>query len=221
MYTSVIRPLLFLGEAERIHGMLVSFLCFYRYLFPFRKWVRRYYRVNGREFSWNGLTFKNRIGLSAGFDKGGECFDELADFGFGFIELGTLTPQFQAGNPRPRIFRLPADSVLISRTGFNNPGMDGLAWNICRRGTEHRYLLGININRDPQSEGEAAVNDFLRLFIRFYEESDYFTLNWGALPAEWFEKVLKALDAYRRSQAVHRFMRVKLLRIYRRRSWKK
>ena len=96
-------------------------------------------------FSYGSLRFKNRIGLSAGFDKNAETFDELADFGFGFLEVGTVTPDYQPGNPSSRIFRLVEDESLISRTGFNNCGVDVALAHI-RRHRKHSYILGVNIN---------------------------------------------------------------------------
>lgn len=110
MYNLIIRPLLFCIDPEKVHRMLLSWLKFYRYLFPVRACVRGYSRVSD-PFSYGHLQFKNRIGLSAGFDKNAEAFDELADFGFGFLEVGTVTPDSQSGNPSPRIFRLVDDEV--------------------------------------------------------------------------------------------------------------
>lgn len=129
MYNLIIRPLLFCIDPEKVHRMLLSWLKFYRYLFPVRACVRGYSRVSD-PFSYGHLQFKNRIGLSAGFDKNAEAFDELADFGFGFLEVGTVTPDSQSGNPSPRIFRLVDDESLISRTGFNNCGVDAVRQHI-------------------------------------------------------------------------------------------
>ena len=140
------------------------------------------------------LTFRNRIGLSAGFDKGAEIFDELADYGFGFIEVGTVTPDSQDGNPRPRIFRLPQCESLISRTGFNNPGLD-----VIKRRLEQKsgsYVLGVNINKNPSSEGEQAVADFLRLYKELHPHVGYFTLNWGSVDVALMKQVLQGLAAF-------------------------
>ena len=162
MYKQTIRPVLFLMEPEKVHALLVSCLKCYRHLPWCRCWIRHLYTCSDKQLIWNHLTFRNRIGLSAGFDKGAEIFDELADYGFGFIEVGTVTPDSQDGNPRPRIFRLPQCESLISRTGFNNPGLD-----VIKRRLEQKsgsYVLGVNINKNPSSEGEQAVADFLRLY---------------------------------------------------------
>ena len=144
MYNLIVRPLLFLIDPEKVHRMLLNWLKIYRYLLPVRACVRGHYQVD-EPFSYGSLRFKNRIGLSAGFDKNAETFDELADFGFGFLEVGTVTPDYQPGNPSPRIFRLVEDESLISRTGFNNCGVD-VALEHIRRHRKHSYILGVNIN---------------------------------------------------------------------------
>ena len=177
MYNLIIRPLLFCIDPEKVHRMLLSWLKFYRYLFPVRACVRGYSRVSD-PFSYGHLQFKNRIGLSAGFDKNAEAFDELADFGFGFLEVGTVTPDSQSGNPSPRIFRLVDDESLISRTGFNNCGVDAVRQHI-RKYRKHSYVLGVNINKNPLSTGDQIVKDFESTFIHLYDCVDYFTLNWG------------------------------------------
>ena len=176
MYNLIIRPLLFCIDPEKVHRMLLSWLKFYRYLFPVRACVRGYSRVSD-PFSYGHLQFKNRIGLSAGFDKNAEAFDELADFGFGFLEVGTVTPDSQSGNPSPRIFRLVDDESLISRTGFNNCGVDAVRQHI-RKYRKHSYVLGVNINKNPLSTGDQIVKDFESTFIHLYDCVDYFTLNW-------------------------------------------
>ena len=162
MYKQIIRPLLFLMDPEKAHSLLVSCLKGYRHLPWCRYWVRRFYAYPDKQWIWNDLVFKNRIGLSAGFDKTAEAFDELADLGFGFIEIGTVTPSPQKGNPRPRIFRLVECDSLISRTGFNNPGLDMIKLRIAQR--RNSYVLGININKNPSSEGKQAIGDFLSLY---------------------------------------------------------
>ena len=202
MYKQIIRPLLFLLSPERVHSLLLSALQCYGRLPFVRSWVRHYYKATDKQLVWNQLVFKNRIGLSAGFDKGAEVFNELADFGFGFIEVGTVTPDGQPGNPKPRIFCLPKAASLISRTGFNNPGLD-----IVKRNLENKtdaYLLGININKNPQSEKEEAVNDFLRLYAGLYSLADYFTLNWGSIEVTLMHKVLETLTAFRSKQKIYR-----------------
>lgn len=184
MYNLIIRLLLFCIDPEKVHRMLLSWLKFYRYLFPVRACVRGYSRVSD-PFSYGHLQFKNRIGLSAGFDKNAEAFDELADFGFGFLEVGTVTPDSQSGNPSPRIFRLVDDESLISRTGFNNCGVDAVRQHI-RKYRKHSYVLGVNINKNPLSTGDQIIKDFESTFIHLYDCVDYFTLNWGSIDNDLF-----------------------------------
>ncbi|WP_294555024.1 quinone-dependent dihydroorotate dehydrogenase [uncultured Bacteroides sp.] len=195
MYNSIIRPLLFRFDPEMVHRMLLNWLKFYRYLLPVRACVRSCYKIS-EPFSYGKLRFKNRVGLSAGFDKNVEAFDELADFGFGFLELGTVTPDSQSGNPSPRIFRLVEDESLISRTGFNNCGVDTALEHI-RKYRKHPYVLGVNINKNPHSTGEQAIKDFERVFTRLYDSVDYFTLNWGSIDNDLFAKVLENLTTFR------------------------
>lgn len=195
MYNLIIRPLLFRIDPEKVHRMLLDWLKLYRYLLPVRACVRSCYKVS-EPFSYGNLCFKNRVGLSAGFDKNAETFDELADFGFGFLELGTVTPDSQPGNPSPRIFRLVEDESLISRTGFNNCGIDAVLEHI-RKYRKHSYVLGVNINKNPLSTGEQVIKDFERVFTSLYDSVDYFTLNWGSIDNDLFIKVLENLTAFR------------------------
>lgn len=208
MYKQIIRPLLFLLEPEKVHSLLLSALRSYSNLPFMRSWTWRYYRAKDKQLVWNQLVFKNRIGLSAGFDKAAEAFSELADFGFGFIEIGTVTPDKQLGNPHPRIFRLPKANSLISRTGFNNPGVDVVKERLEQK--SGAYLVGVNINKNPQSEGEDAMNDFLKLYAKLSPVADYFTLNWGSIDASLMLKVLETLTAFRGKQKLYRPLLLKI-----------
>ncbi len=122
-----------------------------------------------------GLRFPNRIGLAAGFDKDGVCIDGLGSLGFGFIEVGTVTPRAQPGNPRPRLFRLPDQHALINRMGFNNRGVDHLVAQLERR----RYpgVLGINIGKNLTTSLAAAADDYLVCLERVYPHADYIAVN--------------------------------------------
>lgn len=149
MYNLIIRPLLFCIDPEKVHRMLLSWLKFYRYLFPVRACVRGYSRVSD-PFSYGHLQFKNRIGLSAGFDKNAEAFDELADFGFGFLEVGTVTPDSQSGNPSPRIFRLvlSAQSKGTEKAeNFTVSDISGL-WVCFRANSDIRLFTGTSTRSD-------------------------------------------------------------------------
>lgn len=199
MYKLLIRPLLFMLDAEKAHSLLISLLRFYGRLPFIRSIVHRCYETTDKPFLWNNLKFKNRIGLSAGFDKGAEVFNELSDFGFSFMEIGTVTPDPQRGNPKPRIFRLPKSESIISRTGFNNPGLYVVRCNLDER--TDNYIIGININKNPHSDGQETVNDFFELYSELYHLADYFTLNWGSVDAVMMQQVLSELTAYRLKQS--------------------
>ncbi len=121
-----------------------------------------------------GLTFKNPVGMAAGFDKNAEVINGLASQGFGFVEAGTVTPRAQEGNPKPRLFRLEQDQAVLNRMGFNNDGADIFAKNVQRR-KKNDTLLGINIGKNKTTED--AVADYLFLLKRFYSLSDYITVN--------------------------------------------
>lgn len=192
MYKQLVRPCLFRIDAERIHGQIVTALHLYRHLSPVRALFRWSFKPKAEVFRWRGLSFGNRVGLSAGFDKEASCFDELADLGFGFLEVGTVTPSEVKGNPCPRIFRLPKDEALVSRTGFNNPGETVVSRNLQRK-RAGRYLLGININSNCPTDGQQVVTDLLGLYDAFHEHADYFTINWGSIAPELLSPALAAL----------------------------
>ncbi len=122
-----------------------------------------------------GLNFPNPVGLAAGLDKNGDCINGLAALGFGFIEIGTITPLPQAGNPKPRLFRLPQANALINRMGFNNDGVDKLIANVQR--ANYRGILGINIGKNATTPIENAADDYLICLRKFYPHASYITVN--------------------------------------------
>ncbi|WP_428424590.1 quinone-dependent dihydroorotate dehydrogenase [Methylibium sp.] len=125
-----------------------------------------------------GLRFPNRIGLAAGLDKNGRCIDGFGAMGFGFIEVGTVTPKGQPGNPKPRVFRLPEAEALINRLGFNNEGLDAFIANVRRAGFRQRGgLLGLNIGKNAATPIENAVDDYLLGLEGVYPHADYVTVN--------------------------------------------
>lgn len=121
-----------------------------------------------------GIRFKNPVGLAAGFDKNAVLFNELSDFGFGFVEIGTLTPKPQDGNPKKRLFRLKADSAIINRMGFNNHGVFEAVEKLKK---EHRVIIGGNIGKNKITPNEDAIKDYLICFDALFDHVDYFVVN--------------------------------------------
>ncbi|HEY9103838.1 quinone-dependent dihydroorotate dehydrogenase [Chitinimonas sp.] len=132
-------------------------------------------RERGRPVEVMGLTFPNAVGLAAGLDKNGDHIDALADLGFGFIEIGTVTPRPQPGNPQPRMFRLPGAEGIINRLGFNNGGLDNLIKNV--EASQYRGILGINIGKNFDTPIERANEDYLTCLTRVYPYASYVTVN--------------------------------------------
>ncbi|MDH5821592.1 quinone-dependent dihydroorotate dehydrogenase [Luteimonas sp. RD2P54] len=169
----VARSLLFRLQPERAHalglaGLEAAWRCGLRPMLAERR----------REFpvSLLGLTFPNPVGLAAGLDKNGAHVDALFGLGFGFVEVGTVTPRPQPGNPKPRMFRLPGHRAIINRLGFNNEGVDALVANVAR--ARHRSgPLGINIGRNRDTPNESAERDYLHCMERVYPLADYLTVN--------------------------------------------
>jgi dihydroorotate dehydrogenase len=169
MYT-LLRPLLFTLDAESAHHLTLESLRLAGALghlcVP---------RVAAAPRTVMGLEFPNPVGLAAGLDKNGDYIDALAGLGFGFIEIGTVTPRPQPGNPRPRMFRLPAARAVINRMGFNNNGVDALLANVRR--ARFRGILGINIGKNFDTPIERAADDYLACLRKVYEHASYVTVN--------------------------------------------
>ena len=170
---SLARPFLFGVDAERAHGLaLASLEAAYRTgLNPL--FASRPRPLPTRAF---GLEFPNPVGCAAGLDKNGAHVDALLALGFGFVEVGTVTPKPQAGNPKPRMFRLPEHQAVINRLGFNNDGVDALVRNVARARRRHG-LLGINIGKNKDTPNESAHEDYLFCLERVYPLADYVTVN--------------------------------------------
>ena len=132
----------------------------------------------GNPVTLAGLTFPNRVGLAAGLDKNARCIDGLGAMGFGFVEVGTVTPKAQPGNPKPRMFRLPEAQALINRLGFNNDGLDAFVANVKRaRFRQQGRLLGLNIGKNAATPIENATDDYLIALAGVYPHADYVTVN--------------------------------------------
>lgn len=177
MYTSLIRPLLFRLQAEKAHHLTFNSLRTLMQLpgasaFAENQYVVKDVRLERELF---GLKFPNPVGLAAGLDKNALLVDELSHFGFGFIEIGTLTPRPQAGNPLPRLFRLPTDQALINRMGFNNEGVAAAVERLRHR--KHRTIIGGNIGKNKDTPNEEASKDYIACFDALYEVVDYFVVN--------------------------------------------
>lgn len=124
-----------------------------------------------------GMTFQNRVGLAAGFDKNGSYLSALQHLPFGHIEVGTVTPKSQPGNPRPRLFRLPEDNALINRMGFNNLGVEHLVQNLIHFKKTHEIIIGGNIGKNKDTSVEETVDDYVYCFERLFDHVDYFSIN--------------------------------------------
>lgn len=184
MYKTLIRPIFFAFDPEKIHHFTFSLIRFLSSL-GFGGLFRSMYQLKNPKLERDvfGLTFPNPVGLAAGFDKDAKLYKELSNFGFGFIEIGTVTPKPQEGNPKKRLFRLREDSALINRMGFNNGGVEEavarLKENSCRDigGNGSRVLIGGNIGKNKTTPNEEAVNDYLICFEALFDYVDYFVVN--------------------------------------------
>ena len=177
MYKLIIRPLFFLFDPEKIHHFTFSLIkilskipgvpAIFRSLF-----VIKDKRLEKQLF---GLTFKNPVGLAAGFDKNAVLYNELANFGFGFIEIGTVTPKAQEGNPKKRVFRLKSDQGLINRMGFNNEGLQNAIEQLKKN--KEKVIIGGNIGKNTATMPNDYTNDYLECFKELHPYVDYFVLN--------------------------------------------
>ena len=177
MYKKIILPFLFLFEAEKIHNFVLSFIRFSNSFFLISWIVKKIYTVEDKRLHRNlfGIDFKNPVGLAAGFDKDASCFNQLSDFGFGFIEIGTVTPLSQEGNIKPRLFRLKKDNALINRMGFNNEGVDTVINRLKKRKT--KIIIGGNIGKNKFTNKKSTYEDYLILFNKLFDYVDYFVVN--------------------------------------------
>ncbi|MEO1417857.1 MAG: quinone-dependent dihydroorotate dehydrogenase [Bacteroidota bacterium] len=177
MYKWLIRPLLFQIDPEVVHHLSFSALKFL-FALPGGKGLARllFAQDTLRPLQLWGLTFKNPIGLAAGFDKDGLIAEDWQHLGFGFVELGTVTPRPQVGNPKKRLFRLPADQAIINRMGFNNQGVDALVKKLVRM-EKGELIVGANIGKNKDTPNEQAVDDYVICFDKLAPYVDYFVVN--------------------------------------------
>lgn len=174
---SLLRPLLFTLDAETSHNLSLDCLGAAERLKLLSLFSREPANLKQTNESVNvaGLTFPNAVGLSAGLDKNGDYFNALGEFGFGFVEIGTVTPKPQAGNPKPRLFRLPEHEAIINRMGFNNKGVDHLVERVQNR--RFQGVLGINIGKNKVTPEEEALTDYIIAMEKVYPHADYITVN--------------------------------------------
>jgi len=177
----LIKPIFFQFDPEKVHYFVVKRLKWFHDNFPLGKTILRSsfdVNIKGLEREVFGIKFKNPVGLAAGFDKNGEYIEALSDLGFGFIEVGTVTPLPQPGNDKPRMFRLEEDSALINRMGFNNKGVDTLAERLrLLRDKNTDIVIGGNIGKNKNTPNEDAVSDYIKCFDRLFDVVDYFVVN--------------------------------------------
>lgn len=213
MYRRIIQPLLFFLSIERAHRTVLALLRFAGAV-PGGRWLL------GRIFALRhpalerevfGIKFRNPVGLAAGFDTSGEACRELGAMGFGFVEVGTVTPHPQNGNPRPRVFRLPLDCAIVNRIGLANKGLDKTIQYL--RKPRRGVVVGCNIGRNTSTPPDTAARDYLRVFRNLYQYADYFTVNTNCDNGcqestenliEHLERVLQPLYDFRRGQNQYR-----------------
>ena len=174
----LIKPLLFQFDPETIHYVVTGALRRANRIWGVKSLLKNLYQLEDKRLAREvlGLKFKNPLGLAAGFDKNASMIEELAEFGFGFIEIGTVTPLPQPGNEKPRMFRLPQDDALINRLGFNNQGVDVVAARL-KQVQRKGLIIGGNIGKNKLTSNEDAVNDYIKCFDRLFDVVDYFVVN--------------------------------------------
>lgn len=173
----IVRSFLFLFDPEKVHYFTTDLLHFLLKI-PGMKWIwKKIYLIEDNKLKREvfGLTFDNPVGLAAGFDKNASMYNDLAYCGFGFIEVGTVTPLAQPGNDKPRLFRLKSDNAIINRMGFNNGGVEEVVKNLKKRQT--KLIIGGNIGKNKITPNEDANSDYLKCFEALYPCVDYFVVN--------------------------------------------
>lgn len=175
MYKFLVRPFLFLLDAERAHHLTFSLVRFLSKI-GFSGVFKSLYTIEDKRLEREilGLKFKNPVGLAAGFDKDALLYNQFSNFGFGFVEIGTLTPKPQKGNPKRRLFRLKADEAIINRMGFNNKGVFDAVERLKK---EHHVLIGGNIGKNKVTANDDAIKDYLICFDALFDHVDYFAIN--------------------------------------------
>ena len=177
LYKKIIRPIFFSFDPETIHHFVFNFLKVLSKIPGVSSIIKLIYKISDKQLETEvfGLKFPNPVGLAAGFDKDAKLFDELGNFGFGFIEIGTLTPQGQPGNTKPRLFRIPEDNALINRMGFNNEGVEAAVERLKHRKTN--IIIGGNIGKNTGTDSIKTDEDYIQVFNTLFDYVDYFVVN--------------------------------------------
>jgi len=178
LYKSFIRPLFFLLSPEKAHQVALTGLSIFGRFYPTKILIKSIFEYKSEKLKRNigGLIFQNPVGLAAGFDKDADAYDELGLLGFGFIEIGTVTPKGQKGNPKPRLFRLKKDHALINRMGFNNHGVDMMLEKLKTRKNKS-LIIGGNIGKNKNTPLDQADSDYIISFEKLFPYVDYFVIN--------------------------------------------
>jgi len=218
MYKQIIRPILFRFAPEYIHHVVFNYL-------KLAKFTKVNLSLNAcmnpvslhMETEFCGLKFPNKVGIAAGLDKNAIVYDVLGNMGFGHIEIGTVTPKPQSGNPKPRLFRLPADRALINRMGFNNEGLEIIKQRLISR--PKNLIIGGNIGKNTLTPNHEAINDYLACFNGLYDVVDYITVNVSCpnisnlsklQDQDELEKILGALNQERMTKLVRKPILLKI-----------
>ncbi|WP_149915308.1 quinone-dependent dihydroorotate dehydrogenase [Sphingobacterium cavernae] len=175
----LIKPIFFSMAPEKAHHTVTNGLKTFTKIWGSKSILKSLYSVEDPRLEREvfGLKFKNPVGLAAGFDKNAEYIEDMSNFGFGFIEIGTVTPKPQPGNDKPRMFRLVNDEALINRMGFNNQGADVAAGRLSHLKNTQGVIIGGNIGKNKVTPNEEAVNDYIYCFHALYDYVDYFVVN--------------------------------------------
>ncbi len=176
MYKKLVQPFLFLFDPEKVHYFSFSMIKLFSSIAGLPYIIRFLFKIKNPKLEREvfGIKFPNPVGLAAGFDKNAVLYKELSNFGFGFIEIGTLTPRGQTGNPKKRLFRLKDDQAIINRMGFNNDGVD----HVVRRLKKNtNVVIGGNIGKNKDTPNERAVDDYIYCFNALFDYVDYFVVN--------------------------------------------
>ena len=177
MYKILFRPIFFLLEPEKAHHLVTGLFQFLIKIPGVKHLTEAMYVVKNKKLERElfGLKFPNPVGLAAGFDKQASFYQAFSSLGFGFIEVGTITPKPQDGNPKPRMFRLTADEGLINRMGFNNGGLEMARENL--KGRDRNFIIGGNIGKNKVTPNENAIDDYMACFQELHDLVDYFVVN--------------------------------------------